>query len=302
MKKKMLISVAMLLISAVSMFSVAEAHTEALGDTTVTAIEEDTLDYADSIAADNSGVDSVSSDSSLVKFRNAAYDMLCLVAHCEGVKTEAYFDPIGKKWTIAFGNTVRPDGKAVRYGDCIRSEAELMHYFNAHIEQYMYDDMCRYLHLDKMNNAEIVAMGSFLYNCGSGVLRQKNGAPSQLAKAANAYFDSHSEKTKAALKSLIEQKVTSKGKVLPQLQKRRDLELRILFGEIVLDNKGELKLANAVNFAEVALGGVYCFGGRRLPVDTLDLCNRLGNMGGRNLNDSIQNQLRGHIRPMRRKR
>lgn len=227
----------------------------------------------------------------LEKFRAAEHDMLCLIAHCEGVRVNAYWDPHGNVWTIGFGNTIRPDGRPVRKGDRIKSEEELMLYFTAHIEGKMFEDMDTYLNMDDMSNAEIVAMGSFLYNCGSGILRKKDGSPSEITEAANNYFATHSNEAKQTLKTLMDQKVRSGGKILPQLQKRRDLEERVMFGELLLDNNGELSLENAVNFSECALGGIYCLG-KSLPADTLDLCNKLENMRGQNLNDSIQNQLK----------
>lgn len=259
-----------------------------------TSVNYDSLTDTDSIA------DSVTVDK-LAKFRAAEHDMLCLIAHCEGVKVNAYWDPHGRVWTIGFGNTVRPDGRPVRRGDRIKSEEELMQYFTAHIEGKMFEDMDAYLNMDAMSNAEIVAMGSFLYNCGSGILRKKDGSPSEIALAANNWFTTHSDEAKQALKSLMDQKVRSGGKILPQLQKRRDLEERIMFGDLLLDNNGELNLENAVNFSECALGGIYCLG-RSLPADTLDLCNKLENMRGQCLNDSIQSQLRiVHQQPVRRK-
>lgn len=253
----------------------------------------------DSSLANSDQIDSLPQESGLIKLHNAEYDMLCLIAHCEGVKANAYFDPRGQKWTIAFGNTVRPDGKPVGRGDCIKDEKELMQYFNTHVEKYMFDDMDKYLPLRTMTNAEIVAMGSFLYNCGSGVLCQKNGSPSELAKAACAYFTTHSDSAKLALERLFKQKVYANGQLLPQLQKRRDLELRIMFGDILLTHDESSDLPNALNFATIALGGVYSLG-RKLPKDSLDLCNKLSSMGGKNLIDSIQTQLRRPIQAIRR--
>ena len=83
----------------------------------------------------------------------------------------------------------------------------------------------------------------------------------------------------------------AKGRTLIPLAKRRDLETRILFGDIVLDNQGELKLENSVNFSEVPLGGIYSTGQQSLPTDSLELKRRLDNMPGRSLNDSINHEL-----------
>lgn len=263
--------------------------------------DTDNQDTPDSLTDKDNSTDTVTeANERLAKFRAAEHDMLCLIAHCEGVKVNAYWDPHGRVWTIGFGNTVRPDGRPVRKGDRIKSEEELMQYFTAHIEGKMYEDMCAYLNMDSMSNAEIVAMGSFLYNCGSGILRKKDGSPSEITIAANNWFTTHSDQAKQTLKNLMDQKVRSGGRILPQLQKRRDLEERVMFGELLLDNNGELSLENSVNFSECALGGIYCLG-RSLPADTLDLCNRLENIPGRNLNDSIQSQLKVIPQPVRRK-
>lgn len=262
-----------------------------------TPVSYDSLTDADNVNTTDTVTEA---DQRLAKFRAAEHDMLCLIAHCEGVKVNAYWDPHGRVWTIGFGNTVRPDGKPVRKGDRIKSEEELMQYFTAHIEGKMYEDMCAYLNMDSMSNAEIVAMGSFLYNCGSGILRKKDGSPSEITIAANNWFTTHSDQAKQTLKNLMDKKVISGGRILPQLQKRRDLEERVMFGELLLDNNGELSLENSVNFSECALGGIYCLG-RSLPADTLDLCNKLENIPGRNLNDSIQSQLKVIPQPVRRK-
>lgn len=246
-------------------------------------------------SADTIAGDSVCISENLKRFKDTEYDMLCLVAHCEGVKIKAYWDPNGKIWTIGFGNTVRPDGKPVRRGDKIKSEEELKQYFSIHAEKYIFSDMDKYLNMEKMSEAEIVAVGSFLYNCGSGCLRTYNKAakkyePSNFAKNLNEFFETHSEESKAKVKEFMDRKVTAKGKTLPQLVKRRDLEERILFGDIILNNDGVLTEGNALDFSEIPLGGIYSIG-NRLPADTLDLCSRLRGIScGQNLTDSIQSQ------------
>lgn len=257
---------------------------------------------SDSIAGD-----SVCISENLKKFRDAEYDMLCLVAHCEGVKIKAYWDPNGKKWTIGFGNTVRPDGSPVRRGDKIKSEDELKLYFGSHVEKYIFSDMEKYLDMDKMSKEEIVALGSFLYNCGSGCLKtyskaEKKYIPTNFAKNLNEFFETHSAEAKEKVSIFMNKKVVSGGKTLSQLVKRRDLEMRILFGDIVLKNDGVLTEGNALDFSEIPLGGIYSIG-NRLPTDTLDLCNCLRGISyGQNLTDSIQSQFNQPVREVPRKK
>lgn len=259
-------------------------------DTLMTQLtpEDEVSTPKDSIIADT-----VCISPNLQKFRDAEYDMMCLIAHCEGVKTNAYWDPYGRKWTIGFGNTIRPDGKPVHLGDKIKSEDELKLYFNAHVENYIFSDMDKYLDMDKMSKEEIVALGSFLYNCGSGCLRSYNKAekklgPSNFAKNLNEFFETHSAEAKAKVSMFMNKKVVSGGKTLPQLVKRRDLEKRILFGDITLSNKGMMAEGTSLDFSEIPLGGIYSIGSH-LPVDTVDLCNRLRGVSyGKNLPDSLQ--------------
>lgn len=80
-------------------------------------IQSATRFSADTLAANAFPADSLAADTLLSphdRFVAAEEDMLLLIAHCEGVRTRAYWDPNGKKWTIGIGNTVRPDG--ARFG------------------------------------------------------------------------------------------------------------------------------------------------------------------------------------------
>lgn len=240
--------------------------------------------------------DSLRQEMNLKKFREAEHDMLCLIAHCEGVKVRAYWDPYGKVYTIGIGNTVRPDGSPVRRFDRIKSEEELMQYFQAHVEKHIFKPMSEVINIEKASNSELVALTSFVYNCGIGCLRsysktEKKYVPTQFAKSLNEFFETHSEESKAAIKAYMNKKVTAKGRTLQQLVKRRDLEQRVLFGDIILNNDGLLTEENALDFSEIPLGGIYSIG-CKLPTDTLDLCDRLEKIRGQNLRDSIQTQFR----------
>lgn len=246
------------------------------------------------VTQDSIVCDSLRQEMNLKKFREAEHDMLCLIAHCEGVKVRAYWDPYGKVYTIGIGNTVRPDGSPVRRFDCIKSEEELMQYFQTHVEKHIFNPMNEVINIEKASSAELVALTSFVYNCGVGCLRkysktEKKYVPTEFGQALNEFFETHSEESKTRIQSYMNKKVTSKGRTLQQLVKRRDLEQRVLFGDIILNNDGLLTEENALDFSEIPLGGIYSIG-CKLPVDTLDLCDRLEKIRGRNLRDSIQTQ------------
>ena len=246
-------------------------------------------------------------------FQEAEYDMLCLIAHFEGVKVYSYWDPYGKCYTIGIGNTVRPDGKKVTSKDRIHDKEELMEYFKQHVETYIYPDMQKYLPLAEMTTQEIAALGSLFYNCGSGILHEKNGAPTYMADVIGSYFtyknatdsveiavegsNPYSYKVdmaeglefcKKELTSLMDKKVYAKGKKLDVLIKRRYMEEKILFNEIIMDNTGEFSLENSVNFAEQPLGAAYSIPMNDFADNTL-VCDSINNCAyGRNLADSIE--------------
>lgn len=220
----------------------------------------------------------------------AEEDMLLLIAHCEGVRTRAYWDPNGKKWTIGIGNTVRPDGSPVRSFDRIRSQEELMDYFKTHVEKIILPVMEQYLPLKDMNRGEIAAFGSLVYNCGPGVLRGRNKTPTELSAAFARYKKDGREEDKNIVKKLINAKIYAKGRALPQLRYRRDLETRILFGDIILDQAKADSLNNALDLSAVSIGGIYTIGHKNggLPKDSTELVNRIANTPGQNLQDTLR--------------
>lgn len=248
---------------------------------------------ADTLAANAFPADSLAADTLLSphdRFVAAEEDMLLLIAHCEGVRTRAYWDPNGKKWTIGIGNTVRPDGSPVRKFDRIRSQEELMDYFKTHVEKIILPVMEQYLPLKDMNRGEIAAFGSLVYNCGPGVLRSRNKMPTELSAAFARYKKDGREEDKNIVKKLINAKIYAKGRALPQLRYRRDLETRILFGDIVLDQAKADSLNNALDLSAVSIGGIYTIGHKNggLPKDSTELVNRIANTPGQNLQDTLR--------------
>ena len=277
------------------------------------SVTEKFLSDADTIL--NAEVSELSAEEdslNFAKFQQAEYDMLCLVAHFEGVKVNAYWDPHGRIWTIGIGNTVKPDGTKVKSGDRIKDKDELFEYFKAHVEAYIWPDMQKYLPMSDMTIQEIAALGSLFYNCGSGILRNKDGSPTYLSDVIyscyayathpgsvelvdendSSVYKVDSEKaleySKKELVRLMNMKVYAKGKKLDVLVKRRLLEEKIFLGEIIMDNKGEFALENSVNFAEQPLGAAYS-----IPIKAFNdislVCDSINNCPyGRNLEDSIE--------------
>ena len=242
--------------------------------------------------------ESVLSEDSL-KIEDSMYDMLCLVAHFEGVKVNAYWDAAARIWTIGIGNTVRPDGKPVRQTDRIADKDELLGYFSAHVRNYMMDDLLTYLPIELMSKQEIAAVGSLCYNCGSGILRNSDETPSTLARAIADYIETRGDSSRDVVKTLMDKKITSRGRKLDVLVKRRAVEELILFGEVNMVDNSEYAIENSVNFAEVSLGAAYSLKIGELDdiqhvTDSINNCQY-----GRNLNDSIEYAF-NHPNPVRK--
>ena len=98
------------------------------------------------------------------------------------------------------------------------------------------------------------------------------------------------QEDKNIVKKLINAKIYAKGRALPQLRYRRDLETRILFGDIVLDQAKADSLNNALDLSAVSIGGIYTIGHKNggLPKDSTELVNRIANTPGQNLQDTLR--------------
>lgn len=184
--------------------------------------------------------------------------MLYVIAHFEGMKCKAYYDKAARIWTINIGNTVRPDGKKVRCGDRIHNEQEALDYVSTHVDKHMADDMIEYLPLHKMSQEEIAVMGSLFYNCGSGILRNKDKSPSEFAQMASEYFTTHGDSISKEFDKSFLNYCKVKGRINKVVQERRTNELTLLHGDIkiTLDdniNSGE----NVINLKKAVLGTLY---------------------------------------------
>ncbi len=243
---------------------------------------------ADSLLTDSISNDSIRYAKGLANFASAESKMLHLIAHSEGVRVKAYWDKYGKVWTIGIGNTIRPDGKKVGRFDVIRSEKELLDYFHVHINGDMKEKMSKYLPLDKMNEAQIASIVSFLYNCGHNLICTPSGEPSKFAKDITKWIETGDEQAKKDIKSYMFRRIRSNGRVLPQLEKRRDLETRILFGDIELDDSSK---PNYLDLSKVALGGMYSIG-NTIRKDSIKVVEMLSEVKGKRLTDSINGQFK----------
>ncbi len=159
--------------------------------------------------------------------------MVYLTAHFEDFRSRAYWDPLGKCYSYGIGNCEKANGTKVVKGDVIRSEEEGIATVIHHIDKNMADDMVKYLPMEHMSEVEIAVMGSLLYNTGSGKLRTKTGAPSELSDLATIHFVLRTERSEQEFKKkFLSYKRTKSGSNV--LLDRRENEYAILSGEVVL--------------------------------------------------------------------
>lgn len=121
------------------------------------------------------------------KYRDAEKQAIALISFMENCEFESYFCSV--RWTIAFGNTVRPDGSRVQKGDVITDKAQAVEYLKRHLENYVYPQMD--LIKREMTPHQQAALISLLYNVNpvyvtgvddSGVRKRE---PSVLVKKLN---------------------------------------------------------------------------------------------------------------------
>lgn len=235
---------------------------ETVTNTAVTPSAPSIQDLVDTLHTQNNNVQEAIQDSIMrIKKKNlddARELMLYVIAHFEGMKSQAYFDKAAKIWTINIGNTIRPDGAKVKSSDCIKTIDEALGYFDAHIDKHMANDMMEYLPLHLMNKEEIAVMGSLLYNCGSGILRNKDKTPSSFAQIASQYFTTHEDDIAQNFENSFMKFCRVRGAINKVVEERRQNELTFLRGDIKItidENVNDSE--NVINLRKAILGTLY---------------------------------------------
>lgn len=257
------------------------------------------------ITTDSVSLDSLLYEKRLNLLRESRKDMLLLIAHFENVKARAYWDKVAKKFSIGLGFTQKKDGSNVTAHTVIRTEDELMDYWERYTEDKMFPTMAKYLLIEESDHQQRVALGSIAFNCGAGIYRQyipqtKEYEPSRFAETLNTFF-----KTKDSIylnKSVFtfEQYIKSRGRVINALEKRRRIEGDIFAHKIMLINRdtianidstntnGDVSLPeNSIDLNQTIIGASYSIG--NLPEDSTELATKIReyDKNGYNYADSI---------------
>jgi len=88
-----------------------------------------------------------------------------LISEFEGVRTDAYWDPTGKVWTIGKGSTTHPDGRPVKRGDRITKQ-QADEYMQSYVDKKVTPRLQKIPTWGKMNTNQQAALTSFAYNVG----------------------------------------------------------------------------------------------------------------------------------------
>lgn len=307
----------------------AEAAPSTKKDTLKTEQTKDTLKTEESkptkklSSADFAKQDSLSSASDTLhtdtlssweRLRAAEKKMLLFIAHFESIKAKSYWDPKGKVWTVGLGFTQDANGRPVTRYTCIKDQEELERFWAQHVEapNGLFETMDNTLPIDKMTDDEIAAIGSFAYNCGNGILGKKvaNMESDSIYYKQTAFSKNYTDfketgdstiLTKCLI--LLNKYVYCQKKLVPQLKGRREMESRVLKGEIKLDAEGTTQSPNVLNLSTAALGGIYSLiHGGKLPKDSTQLVNKLNKIPGQNYQDTLRREFSPSLPIIHRKK
>lgn len=266
-----------------------------------------TVPSNDSVRADTLTVapqDSVLSESELYEkrlelLRESKKDMLLLIAHFEDITPKAKWDNVAKQYSVGLGFTRKKDGSKVTANTVIRSEAELLEYWDLFTEEHMFPTMAKYLKIEKTNHNERVSLGSTAFNCGAGIYKKpKENSPSNYAEILNTFFETGDTIYLNKAVYLLEQRCKSRGAVVGALLKRRQVESAILCNKIHLINSDTIAPQgpndsviipeNSIDLSKIIIGASYSIGA--LPKDGTELATKLREFDacGYNVTDSLR--------------
>ena len=141
-----------------------------------------------------------------------------VIKNFEGLRLQAYRDSAGV-WTIGYGSTRYHDGKTIKPGDKLASEAQADALFRNTLSQYE-NAVCNFVKVS-LNQNQLDALVSFTYNEGTGALQE-----STLLRKLN-----EKDYEGAAAQFLIWDKITDPATgnkvVLDTLVKRREAERQL---------------------------------------------------------------------------
>ncbi len=248
------------------------------------------------------------------RFIDAQDMMMHYICQYESIKFDAYKAPEGN-YTIGFGNITHPDGRQVRPGDKI-NEAQCVEYFTAYQMEKTWPNMEKYLDVSKMTEADMVAVASLCWNCGSGILGKK-GKPSELAEKLNYYF-SHRDDQDARnavhdefyKRRFYKDKKTQKRVESMAMLQRRELECAVLFGEMTIGmGPNIIGAENYLDLSTVTLGAFNGNPARQMrtsydrnigfhtPEAVRDSTNNINNVRGLNFQQSMDYEKNKQNRP-----
>ena len=138
-----------------------------------------------------------------------------LISGSEGMKTDAYWDPTGKVWTIGKGSTTHPDGRPVKQGDVI-SSGQADEYMQDYVNKKLVPKLQKIPTWNKLNPNQQGALISFGYNVGPNFYGSKGFE--SITKCLSC------EENLGGVPEALKKYNKSGGRTLPGLVTRREAE------------------------------------------------------------------------------
>lgn len=139
-----------------------------------------------------------------------------LISKSEGMRTNAYWDPTGKVWTIGKGSTTHPDGRPVKQGDTI-TQQQANQYMQNYVDTRIIPVYQKKIPTwNKLNPNQQSALISFGYNVGPNFYGSKGFET--ISKCLSC------EQNLSGVPAALNLYNKSGGEVLPGLKIRRKAE------------------------------------------------------------------------------
>ena len=139
-----------------------------------------------------------------------------MIAQFEGFESKPYPDPGtgGKPYTIGYGTTVYPDGKAVTMQDPPITKEKALECLRDHVNRFIAPELNQ--RLPDLQQHQFDALCSFIYNLGMGNF-----------KASSLLLDIKRRADNDVITADFNKWVKAAGKVMAGLVKRRAAEARV---------------------------------------------------------------------------
>jgi GH24 family phage-related lysozyme (muramidase) len=252
------------------------------------SILSDTL-LVDSIAKNTIPTDSLALEQYRIdRFHKNSENTVKFLTLFENIKSRAYYDNVAKCYSIGLGFCYRKNGQKIKAGDRIKNEEDFFDMWNYYAQKHYLPHLQKYFKLEELTDEELIAITSFMFNCGPSVVGSQNtNKPTAFTTAFNKYKETKDETYLNMACQYLKARNKSRGKTIPALTKRRRVEEELLRGNILInETKAKEKGCTYLDLNNVAVGAFYSIG--RLPNNTEELIKKAKLVNGKTYKDTLQ--------------